>query len=181
MAAKAWNRETNTVIYNEEIYNKAENKWLLEVSGPFKLGPSMQEAFKVFSLVVNAEISKNSGMVTITVEHLSPYIAKQWVDWLVVDLNKTMKQRDVVEANKSTDFLMSQLEKTKIADIRAVLYKLVEEQAKTIMFANVRDEYVFKTIDPAIVPEQKFKPKRALICVLGVLLGGIFSTLFLDH
>jgi LPS O-antigen subunit length determinant protein (WzzB/FepE family) len=41
----------------------------------------------------------------------------------------------------------------------------------------VRDEYVFKTIDPAIVPEQKFKPKRALICVLGVLLGGMLSVM----
>ncbi|MFP3457744.1 hypothetical protein R0J89_15990, partial [Psychrobacter sp. SIMBA_152] len=97
--------------------------------------------------------------VSISIEHLSPYIAKQWVDWLVVDLNKTMKDRDVVEANKSTEFLMNQLENTKIADIRAVLYKLVEEQAKIIMFANVRDEYVFKTIDPALVPEVKFKPK----------------------
>lgn len=28
------------------------------------------------------------------------------------------------------------------------------------MFANVRDEYVFKMIDPALVPEEKFKPKR---------------------
>ena len=45
------------------------------------------------------------------------------------------------------------------------------------MFANVRDEYVFKTIDPALVPEQKFKPKRALICILGFLFGGILSVL----
>ena len=39
------------------------------------------------------------------------------------------------------------------------------------MFANVRDEYVFKTIDPALVSEEKFKPKRALICIFGTLLG----------
>ena len=176
MAAKAWNRETNTVIYNQEIYNKAENKWLREVKAPLKPEPSMQEAYKVFSQLVTA--NTENGMVTIAVEYISPHIAQQWVNWLIQDINATMKQRDVLEANQSTQFLMSQLENTKIADIRAVLYKLVEDQAKTIMFANVRDEYVFKTIDPAIVPEQKFKPKRALICVLGVLLGGIFSTLF---
>jgi LPS O-antigen subunit length determinant protein (WzzB/FepE family) len=88
-----------------------------------------------------------------------------------------MKQRDVLEAIKSTDFLTQQLEQTKIADIRAVLYKLVEEQTKTIMFAKVRDEYVFKTIDAALVPEEKFKPKRALICVLGLLLGGMLSVM----
>ena len=175
MAAKTWERETNTIIYNQEVYYKAENKWLREVKAPLKPEPSMQEAYKVFSQLVTA--NTENSMVTIAVEHISPHIAQQWVNWLIQDINATMKQRDVVEANKSTQFLMSQLENTKIADIRAVLYKLVEEQAKTIMFANVRDEYVFKTIDPAIVPEQKFKPARALICVLGVLLGGIFSTL----
>ncbi|WP_024602511.1 Wzz/FepE/Etk N-terminal domain-containing protein [Pseudoalteromonas sp. TB41] len=177
MAVKSWDRETNTIIYNELVYNKAEKKWLREVKAPFKAEPSMQEAYKAFSQLVTANTNTENGMVTIAVEHVSPYIAQQWVNWLILDINSTMKQRDVVEANKSTEFLMNQLENTKVADIRAVLYKLVEEQAKTIMFANVRDEYVFKTIDPAIVPEQKFKPKRALICVLGVLLGGIFSTL----
>ena len=50
-----------------------------------------------------------------------------------------------------------------------------EEQAKTIMFANVRDEYVFKTIDPALVSEEKSKPKRALIVMLGVTLGGLLG------
>ncbi|WP_193051178.1 Wzz/FepE/Etk N-terminal domain-containing protein [Pseudoalteromonas undina] len=177
MAAKAWNRETNTIIYNEELYIADQNKWIREVELPFKPEPSMQEAYKEFSKIVSANKDKETGMVKIAIEHVSPYVAQQWVNWLIQDINKTMKQRDVFEAIKSTDFLTQQLEQTKIADIRTVLYKLVEEQTKTIMFANVRDEYVFKTIDPAIVPEKKFKPKRALICVLGVLLGGMLSVI----
>ncbi|MBE0376726.1 Wzz/FepE/Etk N-terminal domain-containing protein [Pseudoalteromonas prydzensis] len=177
MAVKSWNRETNTIVYNKDVYNKVENKWLREVKAPYTPEPSMQEAYKVFSQLVTANTDKETGMVKISVEHVSPYVTQQWVNWIIQEINATMRQRDVIEANKSTQFLMNQLENTKIADIRTVLYKLVEEQAKTIMFANVRDEYVFKTIDPAVVPEQKFKPKRALICVLGVLLGGILSTL----
>ncbi|MDX1727699.1 MAG: Wzz/FepE/Etk N-terminal domain-containing protein [Pseudoalteromonas tetraodonis] len=177
MAAKAWNREKNTVIYDEELYIADQNKWIREAELPFKPEPSMQEAYKKFKKVVSANINKETGMVTIAIEHVSPYVAQQWVNWLIQDINKTMKQRDVLEANKSTSFLTQQLEQTKIADIRTVLYKLVEEQTKTIMFANVRDEYVFKTIDPAIVPEQKSGPKRALICILGVLLGGMLSVM----
>ncbi|MFV7714303.1 GNVR domain-containing protein, partial [Shewanella algae] len=64
-----------------------------------------------------------------------------------------------------------------IADIRTILYKLIEDQAKTIMFAEVRDEYVFKTIDPAFIPEEKAKPNRALICILGTMLGGMLSVM----
>ena len=46
------------------------------------------------------------------------------------------------------------------------------------MLANSRPEYLFKTIDPAIVPEEESSPKRALICVLGTLLGGMLSVLW---
>ena len=176
MAAKAWNRETNTVIYDDKLYIAEQNKWIRKVELPFKPEPSMQEAYKEFSKTISANKDKETGMVKIAIEHVSPYVAQQWVNWLIQDINATMKQREVLEANKSTDFLTQQLEQTKIADIRAVLYKLVEEQTKTIMFANVRDEYVFKTIDPAIIPEQKFKPKRALICILGTLIGVFLSS-----
>ncbi|MFP3758133.1 hypothetical protein SB751_30115, partial [Cupriavidus sp. SIMBA_020] len=47
MAVKSWESEKNTIIYNQEVYNKAENKWLRKVKSPFKPKPSMQEAFKV--------------------------------------------------------------------------------------------------------------------------------------
>ncbi len=177
MAAESWNMQTNTVVYDSEIYDAQNDKWVREVDAPFKPKPSMQEAYKEFSEILTASTDKETGMVKISIEHVSPTVAQQWVDWLIKDINQTMKQRDVLEAIKSTDFLTQQLEQTKIADIRAVLYKLVEEQTKTIMFAKVRDEYVFKTIDAALVPEEKFKPKRALICVLGVLLGGMLSVM----
>lgn len=177
MAADSWNMQTNTVVYDSEIYDAQNDKWVREVDAPFKPKPSMQEAYKEFSEILAASTDKESGMVKISIEHVSPYVAQQWVEWLIQDINKTMKQRDVLEALKSTEFLTQQLEQTKIADIRAVLYKLVEEQTKTIMFAKVRDEYVFKTIDAALVPEEKFKPKRALIAILGTMLGGMLSVM----
>ncbi|MAY60546.1 Wzz/FepE/Etk N-terminal domain-containing protein [Pseudoalteromonas issachenkonii] len=178
MAAKAWNREKNTIVYDDELYDAEQNKWVRAVKKPRKKEPSMQEAYKEFSKILTAEIDKESGFITVSVENLSPYIAQKWVGWLVEDINRTMKSRDVVEANKSTEFLTKQLEKTKITDIRAILYRLIEEQAKIIMFANVRDEYVFKTIDPAIIAEQKSKPRRAIICILGTFLGGALGIIY---
>ena len=175
MAVKSWELSSNTIEYDKELYDDENGKWLRAVKAPRKPKPSMQEAYKEFIQIVSTSTDVETGMVKISVEHVSPFIAKQWVNWLIQDLNDEMKQRDVLEANRSTEFLTKQLEETKIADIRSVLYKLVEEQAKTIMFANVRDEYVFKTIDPALVSEEKSKPKRALIVMLGVTLGGLLS------
>jgi len=177
MAAEKWDRNADKLIYNPEIYNEKTNTWVREAKAPFKPEPSMQEAYKVFSKMIAVNKAKETGMVTISVEHLSPAVAQQWVAWLIQDINKVMKDRDVAEANRSSEFLNKQIALTNVADIRIILYKLVEEQAKTIMFAEVRDEYVFKTIDPALVPEEKAKPKRALICALGTLLGSMLGVI----
>ncbi|WP_413493813.1 Wzz/FepE/Etk N-terminal domain-containing protein [Shewanella baltica] len=178
MAAKKWDRDADKLIYDPELYNEQTSTWVREVKAPFKPEPSMQEAFKYFSKLISVVSAKDTGMVTISIEHISPNVAKQWVTWLIEDINKVMKKRDVAEANRSSEFLNKQIALTNVADIKTVLYQLIEEQAKTIMFAEVRDEYVFKTIDPALVPEEKAKPKRALICVLGTLLGGMLGVMF---
>lgn len=177
MAVDKWNMADNTLSFEQEIYNSQSKTWVRKVNPPYQSKPSYQEAHKEFLKIFTVNKEKESGMVTISVEHQSPYVAKQWVDWLIADINLKMKERDVAEATRSTEFLNKQIELTNVADIRTILYKLVEEQAKTIMFAEVRDEYVFKTIDPAFIPEEKAKPKRALICVLGTMLGGILAVM----
>jgi hypothetical protein len=177
MAAESWELGTNTIIYNHEIYNPDTSTWLREVKAPRSPEPSMQEAEKVFRQILSINQDKDSGMVTIGIEHLSPYIAKQWVDWLIEDINQVMKIRDKQEALQSITYLESQIVQTNVVEHKALLYQLIEDQAKTLMFAEVRDEYVFKIIDSALVSELKFKPKRALIVVLGTMLGGIFAIL----
>ncbi|MBT1443014.1 LPS O-antigen length regulator [Shewanella sp. JM162201] len=177
MAVDKWNMADNSLTFDPGRYDSVSRTWVREVVPPQNAEPSKQEAYKVFIGKLSVNQDKESGMVKMSIEHQSPYIAKQWVDWLVTDINRVMKERDVAEAMRSTEFLNKQIELTNVADIRAILYKLVEEQAKIIMFAEVRDEYVFKTLDPALVPEEKAKPKRALICVLGTLLGGMLAVM----
>lgn len=175
MAAEQWNRVDNTIIYNSNIYHESRKKWLREVKPPFKAKPSMQEAYKEFKkiLVINSEV--DTGMVTVSIEHLSPVIAQRWLTWLVEDINQVMKDRDVNEANRSIQFLTKQVAQTHVADIRSVLYKLIEEQAKTIMFAEVREEYAFKTIDPGLISEEKASLKRGIVVLLGTFLGFMLS------
>lgn len=175
MAVDKWHMADNSLSFDSDIYVQESNTWVRDINPPLQPKPSQQEAYKEFLKIFNVNKDNEKGLVKISIEHHSPFVAKQWVDWLIEDINRTMKDRDVVEATRSTEFLNKQIALTNVADIRTILYKLVEEQAKTIMFAEVRDEYVFKTIDPAFVPEEKAKPKRALICVLGTMLGGMLA------
>ncbi|NMS25169.1 GNVR domain-containing protein, partial [Vibrio parahaemolyticus] len=77
--------------------------------------------------------------------------------------------------SQNLEYLNTQLRKTAVADMQSTFYKLIEEQTKSLMLAEVQDEFIFKVVDPAVVPELKADPKRALICVLGTLLGGMLG------
>ena len=132
MAAESWNLADNTIVYDASKYDPLEDKWLRNVSPPRTPKPSLQEASKMFNNALSITTDSQTGMITLAVEHISPTVAQQWVNWLIEDINQTMKIRDVKEAEESTTFLTLQLEKTKLTDIRQVLYKLVEEQTKTI-------------------------------------------------
>ncbi|WP_126167422.1 Wzz/FepE/Etk N-terminal domain-containing protein [Shewanella khirikhana] len=171
MAVDKWHIDDNVLSFDPELYNGETKSWVRKMPPPFKSEPSLLEAHKAFLEILSVSKDKDSGLVKLAVEHQSPFIAKHWVDWLVADINQVMKEREVGEAERSTEFLNKQIQLTNVADIRAILYKLVEEQAKTIMFAEVRDEYVFKTLDPALIPEEKAKPKRALVCILVTMFG----------
>ena len=177
MAAKEWDMPTNTIVYDEDIYLPQNREWKKEVLPPQKNKPSIQkanEAFKgLFSVIQNSE----NGMVTIGVEHLSPYVAKQWVDWLVEDINFEMKVRDKKEAERSIKYLESQIAQTNIVEQRTLLYQLIEEQSKTLMFAEVREEYVFDTLDRALASEKRFKPNRSLFCLIATILGFILGVM----
>lgn len=178
MATTGWDRKRNELIIDSDTYSSKMGIWVRDVSLPKKLEPSMQEAYKEFTQRLSVSQNKETSYVSLGFEFYSPSVAKQWVDWLVEDINLKLKLRDVAEAERSIKYLSSQLEKTPVADMQSIFYELIEEQTKTMMFAKVRDEYVFKTIDSAVVSEYKHKPSRAFICILGVFLGGILSTMF---
>jgi uncharacterized protein involved in exopolysaccharide biosynthesis len=175
MATEGWDLNSNTILYDEDDFSPESGEWLRQVKPPRNAKPSMQEAKKEFDKLFTVEQTADTGMVTISVEHYSPYVAKLWVDWLTEDINFVMKVRDKDEAQRSISYLQSQIAKTHIVEQQTLLYQLIEEQTKTLMFAEVRDEYVFKTIDPALVPELNFKPKRLFIVILGVIFGGILG------
>jgi uncharacterized protein involved in exopolysaccharide biosynthesis len=177
MAAENWDINSNSLILDDDVYNAKTKVWLREVKAPKKPQPSAWEAYKAFKDMLTVASDKETGMITLTIEHYSPEIATQWLLWIVSDINATMREQDKTEAQRSIDYLSTKLQETQLADMQTVFYQLIEQQTKTIMLAEVSLEYVLKTIDPANAPEDKAKPKRALIVVLGTMLGGILSVL----
>jgi len=174
-AGKKWNRESGELELDAEIYDSQTKKWLREVKAPQKPEPSDWEKFKEFSPMLSVSEDKKSGLITLSVEFLSPILAKHWVDLVVKDINKQFQDQDINKATKNINYLTEKLEQTAITDMQNVFFNLIEEQMKNKMLAKLDEEYVFKVIDPAVVAEEKSKPKRALIAVVGTITGGMLG------
>jgi len=176
-AAEGWSKGSNKLQINDDVYDAENNQWLVEnetgVVGP----PTSWMLFKAFSKLLAVSEDKKSGLVSVSIEYYSPQIAKQWVDMYVEAVNRFMQQRQVDKVTKNITYLQEQIEKTSIAEMQEVFYTIIEEQTKNKMLAEASPEYVFVAVSPSMVPEEKSQPKRALICILGTLLGGMLSVL----
>ncbi|WP_105254002.1 Wzz/FepE/Etk N-terminal domain-containing protein [Pseudoalteromonas sp. T1lg75] len=178
MAANGWEQASNKVIYDPEVYDSEKGVWIREVKAPKQPEPSQLEVHAKFTKqFLNVSQDKETGLVTISVKHYSPVVAKELTDKLIEQLNNTMRANDIADADNSIEYLNNALQETSVADMQKVFYQLIEQQQQTKMLASVRDEYTLKTIDPAVIAEEKSDPKRALICILGVMLGCMLASL----
>ena len=178
MALERWDASTGAVIFNDDIYEAKTRTWVREAIPPRKSKPSAQEAFEEFSEIFSVSEDKKSGFVSLSLKHESPAIAEAWLSLVIDRINEDVRERDILEAEQSVLFLEGQREQTALVSLDQVFTSLIEEQTKTIMLANASSDYVFEVIEPPVVPELKSEPKRALICVLGTLLGGMLAMLF---
>ncbi len=166
------------------IYKKNTNTWIREYSYPKKKIPSAQESFEVFTTEhLSLSEDKKSGFITLSIKHQSPFIAKQWVELIVNEVNAFYRQKDKSESEKAVSYLNQQISITGLSEIKQVIAQLLQEETKKLTLIEANQYYVFDYIDPPAVMEQKSEPKRALIYILSALLGGMLSILlvFIRH
>lgn len=170
MAADYWDGETGELVLDDDLYDVKKKTWDEE--------PTEHEVYEAYTNALQVTEDAKIGFVTIGFRHLSPKVAQQWTSWAVADLNDAIRAQDISEAQSSIDYLQRQIQATPLAELKQAFFELIQAQTETMMLAQVRAEYVFKTVDPAIVPEEKSEPKRAIIVVLATMLGGFAAVTF---
>ncbi len=169
--ASHWEKDTQQSVVDETVFDPLENVWLSEGGAPTEL-----QAFRKFSgMLTVTGPDRITGLVTVSLEWTNPIEAAVWTNRLISALNQEIKARDVREANKAISYLQGQLQQTQLVDMQRVFYQLIESQTRTVMLADVREEYALRVIDPAVVPDTRHEPNRKLIAIIGTLIGGISS------
>jgi LPS O-antigen subunit length determinant protein (WzzB/FepE family) len=176
-AAEGWDKGSNKLQIDQDFYDPETKSWLVEDDFGQQGPPSSWELYESFSERLTVSEDKKSGLFSVSIEYYSPQMAKQWLDLYISSINKHMQERQMIKVDSNIEFLEAQIEKTEITGMREVFYTIIEEQIKSKMLAEASPNYVFEAVSPSMVPAQKSQPKRALICILGVLLGGMLSVL----
>ena len=175
-AAEGWSKSSGELKIDDDVYDIDTQSWLLEDDETGELRPPTSWAlFERFNAMTSVSQDKQSGLVSVSIEYYSPAIAKEWLDLYIAAINEHMQARQVTKVSSNISYLEAQIAKTAIAEMREVFYTIIEEQTKNKMVAEASPDYAFVAVSPSMVPEEKSKPSRALICVLGTLLGGMLG------
>jgi len=153
----------------EEAWDKENNKWKPEV---MKEPLTLWHAYGYFDSKIRTITSDTkTGLVTLTIKWKDPNVAATWANELVVRANAYIRARAIEQAEKSTEYLQQEVARTNNADMRAVLYKLIEKQKQAATLAQVKDQFAFQVIDPAVVQEGKPSAHRTLFLMVGIFIG----------
>ena len=140
--------------------------------------PTLEDAWKLFNKKIRRiSEDRKTGLVVLSIEWEDPREAARWANELVLRVNAMLREKAASESEKAIGYLREQLGKTSVVELREVVNRLIESEMKEIILANITEEYAFRVIDPAVVPEEPFRPVVPLMIVLGAILGTILGVI----
>lgn len=132
-------------------------------------------AYYLFNEIRTINIDTKTGMIVVSIEWNDPKQAAEWANELISKVNKKMRDEAITKSQKIITLLESELENTNVMPVKEAIKNMIEDQFKKKMLASTLDEYAFHVVDKAVVPEEKVKPKRFIIILIGLVMGCILS------
>ena len=136
--------------------------------------PTLGDAYELFTEDVRTILDdRKTGIVRVSITWSDRQLAAEWANKLVARANERLRERAIGESERSIEYLRREASRTTFVAVEEAIGRLTEEQVKSIMLANVRQEFALKVIDPAVVPEvdEVVRPRRALMTAIGAVFG----------
>jgi len=156
-------------------WDSSSGKW--RVDDPDDV-PTLNDAYRKFNgRIRSVAEDRRTGLVTLTITWRSPRLAAAWANELAAQVNREMSERAIREARGSLRYLDRELQKTEVLELREPIYRLMANRINNVMMANVREQYAFRIIDPAVPPDldDYSRPLHWLFALAGAALGGLIG------
>ncbi len=134
--------------------------------------PTLWDAYETLSDdVIKLVEDKKTGLITLAVQWTDPMVAVEWNRDLIERANKLLQESAYSISTRNIAFIKRQLQETDVVGVRQALNNLLESELKNSMLAQRSEDYAFKVLDPAVVPESRVWPRRGLMIALGFTAG----------
>jgi uncharacterized protein involved in exopolysaccharide biosynthesis len=149
--------------------------------------PTIQDAYRLISKdLLKVARDRKTDVITLSMEHEEPEFARQMVAYYITELSEQLRAKVLKDAQENMRFLNEQLERTTDPLLREKIYNMLAKEIEKDTFARAQTYYGFYVLDPPIAPDldKKAKPKRALICILSVMVAffvAVFLAFFLEY
>jgi uncharacterized protein involved in exopolysaccharide biosynthesis len=144
-----------------------------------KKPPTLEDGVKYFfKHVYTVAQDHKTGMVTVQIDWYSPQQAAAWANRMIETINDRLRAEAIHKADLSIDYLNKELAKNNSVEMQQAIYQVMEDKLNDAMMANVQRDYAFHIIDPAVVPETKHGPLRAVMTLVGGAVGGFLAAIF---
>lgn len=146
--------------------------------------PTLQDAYQPIQGMLSLKPDKKQNVMRIGFESKDPEMARTILNYYIVGLSEFLRRQVLEEAAAQQVDLSKQLARTSDPLLKIRLYELIARQMEKETLARVQKYFGFNVVDPPYSPERKFKPKRAQICMISVVVAffiAIFLAFFLEY
>lgn len=180
----------------KNMWNPATESWQVET--PQEI-PTVVKALQsgIMSNILQTNQDQQTGLITVGWVDEDPAFAKEMVENVIEETHYFLENEYETDAQREREFVEKQLAKaskelqywerqvpTKDLTLSEIKRELVASQAvytelrKQLELAKITEAKQvirFKVLDPPFTPEQRFKPKRSMICALTMIASGFFA------
>lgn len=153
-------------------WDSAAGRWKRSI---FKT-PTLAKGFHKFDdHIRQITTSTKSPLITLSIDWKDREKAASWANEMVRDLNAEMRARAISKADASLRFLQRELQTTTDTSTRDAVSRLIEQEVKQRMFADVTQEFALRFVDRALAPDEDdpVRPRKALFVFAGFLFGAV--------
>jgi len=154
-------------------------KWkeMLGIGSPGTMGDAVD---LLRDEIVEVIDDRRSGLVLLRVRWGDRHQSVVWANELVARVNKEMQTRAIERATRELEYLQEELARTESVEVRQAVFRLLEAQLKSLMLANVSDDFALRVLDPALLPDENKsvnlskKARVALGLIVGMMLAFVY-------
>jgi uncharacterized protein involved in exopolysaccharide biosynthesis len=140
--------------------------------------PGYWDAVRVAKNALTVSVNKKAGTLSVSFTSTSPDTPPKIVGYYLEEAKNRLQEEALDRSVKNKKFIETQLGKTVDLLTRDRLYSLFGQEVEREMLAHNREQFGFRVIDFPQVPDRKFKPKRVLPALLGMVLSFFAGFIF---